>query len=104
MSESFDVDVAQLHQRAAKVRAVRDQLAAVKRASSAIAQDDAAYGLLCQWIAAILERRHQGQDELYGFVEDNLKRAAEAIATTADEYDTTDSTAHQQIMRAGGLG
>jgi hypothetical protein len=33
--------------------------AAFEGASSAIAQNDAAHGLLCGWLAGILEARHQ---------------------------------------------
>jgi hypothetical protein len=104
MSDSFQVDSAQLHRHASNVRGVRDQLTAIKNASRAIAQDDAAYGVLCGWISAILERRHAGQDQLYSYVEENLQLMAEALDATGDGYDAVDSTAQSKIRAAGGLG
>src|SRR5512140_756619 len=77
VSEAFRVDSSQLFRHSASVRAVCDQLTAIKGASSAISQDDSAYGLLCGWISAVLERRHGGQDQLYGYVEENLQLLAE---------------------------
>ena len=102
MSDYFQVDATQLHRHASNVRAVQDQLAAIKTASKAIAQDDAAYGLLCQWIAAILERRHAGQDRLYAVVEENLALAAEALTTTGQQYEAADTAARDRIRQAGG--
>lgn len=103
MSDAFQVDSSQLFRHAANVRAVRDQLAAVKGASSAISQDDSAYGMLCGWISAILERRHGGQDQLYAYVEENLQLLAEALDATGRDYDAVDGNAHRTIRAAGGL-
>ena len=103
MSDSFHVDSAQLYRHASNVRAVRDQLAAIKDASRAIAQDDAAYGVLCGWISAILERRHVGQDGLYAYVEENLQLMADALADTGKEYDAADTTAQGRMRAAGGV-
>ena len=101
MADAFHVDPAQLRRHAAHVQAVRDQLGAIKDASAAISQNDAAYGLLCGWIAAILEARHRKQDELYAYVEENLALAAEALNATAADYEATDGDASEQIRRAG---
>ena len=106
MPDGFQVDPAQLFRHAATVRAVREQLTAVKGASSAISQDDSAYGLLCGWISAILERRHSGQDELYAYVEENLQLLADALDATGRDYDAVDGKAQSRIRAAaaGGLG
>ncbi|MFC7547506.1 type VII secretion target [Plantactinospora sp. GCM10030261] len=101
MAEAFNVDVAQVHRHAAKVLAVRDQIEAVKVASRAIAQNDAAYGLLCGWIAGILEARHQRQDALYAQVEENLSRAAEALKAAAQQFESTDDSSSVDIRQAG---
>jgi hypothetical protein len=103
VAEYFHVDPTQLHRHAANVKAVQAQLTAIQDASRAIAQDDAAYGLLCQWIAAILERRHVGQDRLYTYVGENLALAADALTSTGTDYEATDTAAHGRIMQAGGL-
>ncbi|GIF20054.1 hypothetical protein BJ973_002040 [Actinoplanes tereljensis] len=104
MSDAFQVDSAQLFRHAANVRAVRDQLAAIKGASSAISQDDRAYGLLCGWMSAILERRHAGQDNLYAYAEENLQLLADALDATGRDYDAVDGNAQSTIRAAGGLG
>ncbi|MGK5680245.1 type VII secretion target [Actinoplanes sp. URMC 104] len=104
MSDAFEVDSAQLFRHAANVRAVRDQLAAIKTASGAISQDDTAYGLLCGWMSAVLERRHGSQGELYTYVEENLQLLAEALDATGRDYDAVDSEAQSRIRAAGGLG
>jgi hypothetical protein len=104
VSDAFQVDSAQLSRHAANVRAVRDQLAAIKGASSAIAQDDSAYGLLCGWISGILEGRHRGQDQLYTYVEENLQQLAEALDSTGRDYDAVDDNAQSRIRAAGGRG
>ena len=104
MADSFQVDSAQLYRHAANVRAVRDQLAAVQDASRAIAQDEAAYGVLCGWISAILERRHAGQDQLYAYAAENLRLLAEALTAAGADYDAADSAARSRIRAAGGSG
>lgn len=104
MPDDFQVDPSQLFRHAANVRAVRDQLAAVKGASSAISQDDSAYGELCGWMSAILERRHGGQDRLYSYVEENLELLAEALDATGRDYDAADGSAQRTIRAAGGPG
>src|SRR5262245_59812444 len=101
MATAFNVDPAQLRRHAAHVQAVRDQLGAIKGASQAIAQNDAAYGLLCGWISAILESRHQKQDALYAYVEENLALAADALNATAADYEATDTDASHSIRQAG---
>ena len=103
MSDNFQVDSSQLLRHANNVRSVSDQLAAIRSASSAISQDDSAYGLLCGWISAILERRHAGQDDLYSYVGENLRLLADALDATAHEYDAVDENAKSDIGVAGGL-
>lgn len=101
--EFFHVDSAQLHKHATNVQAVRDQLGAIKGASSAIAADHSAYGLLCGWISGILEARHQAAEQLFTHVDENLRLASEAITATGNDYDRTDTAIHGRIRKAGGL-
>ncbi|MEV4707890.1 type VII secretion target [Actinoplanes sp. NPDC049316] len=104
MSDTFQVDSSQLFRHAANIRATRDQLAAIKSASATIAHDDSAYGLLCGWISAILERRHTSQDELYSYAEENLQLLADALDATGRDYEAADVNAERTIRAAGGLG
>ncbi len=89
--DGFDVDVAQLRTHAGSIEGLRDRFGAVKTASANIAQNDEAYGLLCGWIAGVLEGRHTRQDELIAYVEENLTLCAEALRATADDYETQDT-------------
>jgi hypothetical protein len=102
VSDAFEVEPAQLFRHAANVRAIADQLTALKGASSAISRDDSAYGLLCGWISATLERRHQGQDHLYAYAEENLQLLADALDATGRDYDAVDTDAQSRVQAAGG--
>ena len=104
MSDAFQVDSSQLYRHASNVMAVRDQLTAIKDASTAISADHSAYGLLCGWISGILESRHAGQDALYVYVEENLRLMADAVTAAGRDYDATDASAHDRIKASGGVG
>ena len=104
MSDAFQVDSSQLYRHASNVMAVRDQLTAIKEASTAISADHSAYGLLCGWISGILESRHAGQDALYAYVEENLRLMADAVTAAGRDYDATDASAHDRIKASGGVG
>ena len=104
MSDAFQVDSSQLYRHASNVMAVRDQLTAIKEASTAISADHSAYGLLCGWISGILEARHAGQDALYVYVEENLRLMADAVTAAGRDYDATDASAHDRIKASGGVG
>ena len=104
MSDAFQVDSSQLYRHASNVMAVRDQLTAIKDASTAISADHSAYGLLCGWISGILESRHAGQDALYVYVEENLRLMADAVTATGKDYDATDVGAQDRIRASGGVG
>ena len=97
--DGFDVDVQQLRTHAGAVEGVRDRFGAVKGASASIAQNDQAYGLLCGWIAAVLEGRHTRQDEIIAYVEENLTLCAESLRGTADDYETQDTVAGEDFDR-----
>jgi len=104
VSDAFQVDSSQLYRHASNVMAVRDQLTAIKEASTAISADHSAYGLLCGWISGILESRHAGQDALYVYVEENLRLMADAVTAAGRDYDATDASAHDRIKASGGVG
>lgn len=101
-ADGYDVDVAQLRTHAGAVEAIRDRFGAVRTASSHIARNDAAYGLLCGWIAGVLEARHTRQDELIAYVEENLTLVAESLTDAADEYETRDTAVADEFDRLRG--
>lgn len=105
VADEFLVDAAQIRRHAGNIEAVRARFAAIRAASAHIAQDHSAYGLLCSWLPAVLEGRHQRQDSLVAYVEENLSLAADELAAVADAYEEVDAGAADAIRRAGeGLG
>jgi hypothetical protein len=93
MGDGYTVNPEELRAHAANLEALKDRFAAVKSASTHITQDDQAYGLLCGWISAVLEGRHQKQDQLVAFAEENLALAARSLRASADEYEAKDTDA-----------
>lgn len=98
---SFKVNIEQLRTHAQHVQAVRQRFDAVQAASSHISQNDQAYGLLCGWIAGVLEGRHQKQDELIAYVAENLDVATRELELTADAYDTVDNDEADRLKQIG---
>lgn len=103
MPDGFSADAEQIRAHAAKIEAVQQRFGAVRAASAAIAQDDAAYGMLCSWMAGILERRHVRQDNLIAYVAENLRLASDALIRTGQDYDEVDDAAAKRLRRAGGV-
>ena len=103
MADGFAVDAQQLRAHAARIDAIQRRFGQVTAASAAISQDDSAYGLLCSWMSGILEKRHVRQDQLYAYVAENLRLAADALIRTSQDYADTDEGAAQRIRRAGGV-
>ena len=102
MDEGYTVDVAQLRQHATNLESLKERFAGVKGASTHIAQDDQAYGLLCGWISAILEARHRKQDELVAYVEENLALAAKELRDSAADYETMEAAASKAMTHLQG--
>jgi hypothetical protein len=102
MGDGFEVDAEQIRAHARNVETLSSRFDAVKAASAHIVQDDSAYGLLCSWIPAILEGRHQRQDELIAYVEENLSLVVQGLRKTADNYDSADADADATVRKAGG--
>lgn len=102
VADGFEVDAEQIRAHARNVEALNARFDAVKTASAHIAQNDEAYGLLCSWMPAILEGRHQRQDELVAYVEENLTLVVAGLRRTADNYDHADTHADTTIRKAGG--
>ncbi|MCD0442367.1 hypothetical protein LO763_01835 [Glycomyces sp. A-F 0318] len=89
----YIVDPEQLRAHASNLEQFKARFEALKSASSHIAQDDEAYGQLCGWISGLLEERHQRQDGLMAYVEENIGLAVESMRAAADAYEESDSDA-----------
>jgi hypothetical protein len=85
-----EVHPEELHTHAANLRSIHGRFDAVKEASAHITGGDGAYGTLCRWVPAMLEDRHQAQDELIREVAFNIVSLAGAVSDCADEYEAAD--------------
>lgn len=101
MGNGFVVNAEQLRTHASKVEGIQSRFDAVKGASANIQQNDQAYGVLCGWIAGVLEGRHTRQDELIDFVAENLSLAAESLRAAADVYESRDKE-HADLIQSSG--
>lgn len=90
MGEGYQVDIDQLHQLSARFESFTTEFDSILTASQAISQDDEAYGLLCEWIPAILEGRHEAFDELMRYGQENMSLLSSVIRSTAEEYENAD--------------
>ena len=97
MSDGYTVAADQLRAHARNVEAIKDRFGAVKAASAHITQNDGAYGTLCRWMPAVLESRHKRQDELFAFVEENLRRVVQGLINDANSYDEAERFAKDSV-------
>lgn len=102
MTDSFAVDPAQLRSHAAQLAALRERLAAVRAAGASITRDDGAYGLLCGWMAGVLDERRAAQAEIHAYVEENLRLAEDSLIKTSQEYGDTDAAVADRVRAARG--
>ncbi|GAA2319231.1 type VII secretion target [Glycomyces scopariae] len=90
MSDQFEVVTDDLRTHAANIDAVRERFGAVLSAMETISQDNEAYGIICQFLPPVLEGRQDEQKELTTMAQENLEMLAEALRSTADDYDAVD--------------
>ncbi|HEX7307782.1 type VII secretion target [Lentzea sp.] len=102
MTGAFRVEAEQLKAHAQSIDAIKQRFAKVKAASSHIAGDDQAYGVLCGWISAVLEGRHTEIDGVIATVEHNLELVAKELRASAETYAATDQDTVERLKSAGG--
>lgn len=90
MGDGYSVETDELYFHANSLEGIQSRFEAVQSASSHIVQDDQAYGLLCGWIAGVLEEKHQRQDELTDYVAENLGLSATTMRDCVQNYDESD--------------
>jgi len=101
VADGFVVDAQQIRRHADAIAAMRARVGAVQAAGGRIAQDHCAYGLLCAWMAGVLETRRQEHNSLLSYVEENLTLASDALSRSASSYAQTDAASADRIRRAG---
>ncbi|WP_335987929.1 type VII secretion target [Glycomyces sp. MUSA5-2] len=103
MSDHFEVVSDDLRTHAVSIDAVRERFDSILSAIDTIAQDNEAYGIICQFLPPILQGRQDEQKELTTMARENLELLAEALRTTADSYDSADedvAAAHRDIQNS----
>ncbi|MBB4745103.1 hypothetical protein BJY16_008562 [Actinoplanes octamycinicus] len=96
------MDATQLRRHAGRLRGFQDRFDTVRAASSAITRDDAAFGMLCSWLPAVLAARHRRQEELTDYIAENLQFLIDDLESAATDYESTDHRSAATIRTAGG--
>jgi len=85
--QGYHAPVEDITKHAGNIDALRERFGAIKAASSHIAKDNEAYGLLCGWIADVLEGKHVKVDDVIAYVEENLQLVADTLRDAAKVYE-----------------
>ncbi|MFG3339131.1 type VII secretion target [Glycomyces sp. NPDC048151] len=102
MSSGIEVDPEELRTHAGHIDGLMQRFATVKDASAQITAAPDAFGPLCEWMAGILEDKHQMIEPLFDKGKDNLGTHVEALRTCADLYDESDASAGSEFDKLGG--
>lgn len=97
MGEGYEVNPDQLSDLASRFQAFSEEFDSILIASQAISQDDEAYGLLCSWMPAILEGRHQAFDEWVEYGQENMALLGDAVSATAEAYLSADEDSAKEF-------
>lgn len=98
MAGGYTVESEELLAHAAALESLAERFEAIKEASTHIVQDDEAYGHFCVWMSSVMANRHQKQDDLVAYVQENLTLAAGELRAAAAAYDDTDTAAQQEMQ------
>lgn len=93
MSGGIEVDPEELRAHAGHIDGLVQRFATVKSASAQITAAPDAFGPLCEWMAGILEEKHQLVEPLFDQAIRSLGTNVEALRTCADVYEESDADA-----------
>ena len=96
MSDHIEVVTDDLRAHAANIDALRERFAAVLDAIGTVSQDNEAYGIICQFLPPVLADRQAEQKELTSMAQENLELLADALRTTAEDYEAADEAGAQE--------
>lgn len=102
MSSGIEVDPEELRTHAGNIDGLMARFETVKAASAQITAAPDAFGPLCEWMAGILEEKHQMVEPLIDKGRDNLGTHVEALRTCADLYEESDASAGSDFDKLGG--
>lgn len=104
MSNGIEVDPEELRTHAGHIDGLIQRYETVKAASAAITAAPDAFGPLCEWMAGILEEKHQLVEPLFDKGRNNLDTHVQALRTCADLYEESDASAGSDFEKlSGGL-
>jgi hypothetical protein len=99
VSGQFQVSTSDLVSHAAEIDRIGDGLDSAKQAGAAVQVDSGAYGQLCQFVPAFLnDLQAQVVDGMGGAVT-AARRTADALRSTAADYDTSDGNAADRLRK-----
>lgn len=101
MAGQFDVTPEDLQTHAANIDALRERFGAVLGAIDSVAQDNEAYGIICQFLPPVLADRQAEQKELTAMAEENLDLLAQALRATAEDYENADEAGAKEQRALG---
>ncbi|MBO3733461.1 type VII secretion target [Glycomyces niveus] len=102
MSSGIQVDPEELRTHAGHIDSLIARFETVKAASAQITAAPDAFGPLCEWMAGILEDKHQMVEPLFDKGKSNLGTHVEALRTCADLYEESDASAGGDFDKLGG--
>lgn len=102
MSAGIEVDPEELRTHAGHIDGLIARYEAVKAASAQITAAPDAFGPLCEWMAGILEDKHQMVEPLIERGASNLGTHVEALRTCADLYEESDAGSAEDFSRLSG--
>ncbi|MEV3935040.1 type VII secretion target [Glycomyces sp. NPDC049804] len=102
MSGGIEVDPEELRTHAGHIDGLIQRFETVQAASAEITAAPDAFGPLCEWMAGILEDKHQMVEPLFGKGISNLGTHVEALRTCAELYEESDAGAGSEFDRLSG--
>lgn len=102
MSGGIEVDPEELRVHAAHLDGLIQRFETVKAAAAQISASPDAFGPLCEWMAGILEEKHQMVEPLFDQGMTSLGSNADALRACADVYEDADAVTAGDLDKLGG--
>ncbi|WP_026923209.1 type VII secretion target [Glycomyces arizonensis] len=102
MSGGIEVDPEELRTHATHIDGLVQRIETVKSAAAQITAAPDAFGPLCEWMAGILEEKHQMVEPLFDQGMQSLGSNAEALRVCADVYEDSDAAGAGDLDKLNG--
>jgi hypothetical protein len=104
VSGQFQVSTSALVSHAAEIDRIGDGLDTAKQAGAAAQVDSGAYGRLCQFVPALLNDLQAQVTDGIGSAVTAARDTADALRSTAADYDMSDGNAADRLRKTDELG